>query len=415
VVPPPSGHRTVPLQMGSDGAVAPRLTSDSTTGSPVVDLVVPVYNEQDDLDWSVRELVRYLRRNLAYTFRITIADNASDDSTPVVAGRLAAEFDEVVSVRLPRKGRGGALRAVWERSDATVLAYCDVDLSSGLTALPVLIAPVVSGHSDLAIGTRLGIGATVRRGLRREVISRGYNLILRGVLRARFTDAQCGFKAIRADTARALLPLVEDTGWFFDTELLVAAQRSGLRIHEVPVDWTEDPDSSVALWDTALADLRGVGRLLRHRARVGPVGRGGRGEVLRFLGVGVASTLGYALLFLALRGPLGALAGDWVALVLATLGNTWANRRLAFGLRGAHRRVHQYASNLAVMAAGLALTSAALVGLHGLWPSAGAGAQLAVVTAANLAVTVARFGMFRFFAVRSRAGAPGPGRRGCRA
>lgn len=227
-----------------------------------VDLVLPVYNEQDVLEGSVRVLHRYLATEPRFTFRITVADNASTDATADIAARLAEEFPEVVSVRLEQKGRGGALQAVWSTSDAAVLAYCDVDLSTDLAALPVLLAPLVDGHSELAIGTRLAPGSNVVRGRKREIISRSYNRILRTCLGARFSDAQCGFKAIRADTARALLPLVQDTGWFFDTELLVLAQRAGLRIHEVPVDWVEDPDSSVKILATAFADLRGVARLM---------------------------------------------------------------------------------------------------------------------------------------------------------
>jgi glycosyltransferase involved in cell wall biosynthesis len=227
-----------------------------------VDLVLPVFNEQDVVERSVRTLHGYLRTELRLPFRITIADNASTDATPEISARLADEIPEVVSVRLERKGRGGALRTVWSRSDAAVLAYCDIDLSTDLAALPVLLAPLITGHSELAIGTRLAPGSNVTRGPKREIISRAYNFILRGCLGARFSDAQCGFKAIRADTARALLPRVADTGWFFDTELLVLAQRAGLRIHEVPVDWVEDPDSSVHIVATALADLRGVARLI---------------------------------------------------------------------------------------------------------------------------------------------------------
>ncbi len=148
-------------------------------------------------------------------------------------------------MRLEQKGRGRALHQVWSDSDAQVLAYMDVDLSTDLAALAPLVAPLISGHSDLAIGTRLGRGSRVVRGAKREFISRSYNLILKTTLSARFSDAQCGFKAVRADVASALLPHVADTGWFFDTELLVVAERSGLRIHEVPVDWVDDPDSTV--------------------------------------------------------------------------------------------------------------------------------------------------------------------------
>jgi hypothetical protein len=136
-----------------------------------------------------------------------------------------------------------------------------VDLSTDLNALLPLVAPLLSGHSDIAIGTRLAHGSRVIRGPKREIISRCYNLLLRTALRARFSDAQCGFKAIRASQARQLLPLVADQGWFFDTELLVLAERAGLRIHEVPVDWTDDTDSSVNIIDTAVKDLRGMARV----------------------------------------------------------------------------------------------------------------------------------------------------------
>ncbi len=176
-------------------------------GVPVVDVVVPVYNEQAALDASIRRLHRYLADTLPFTARITIADNASIDETPRIAAELAAELDGVRVVRLEQKGRGRALHTVWSSSDAPVLAYMDVDLSTDLAALqPPLLAPLISGHSDLAIGTRLARSSRVVRGAKREVISRCYNLILRSTLSAKFSDAQCGFKAVRADVAARLLP-----------------------------------------------------------------------------------------------------------------------------------------------------------------------------------------------------------------
>jgi glycosyltransferase involved in cell wall biosynthesis len=229
-----------------------------------LDVVIPVYNEERDLPRCVETLLTELPALFPHSFRITIADNASTDRTPVIAEELARD-PLVRGIRLPRKGRGGALKEVWSVSDAEVLAYMDVDLSTDLRALAPLVAPLLSGHSDLAIGSRLAHGARVTRGLKREVISRCYNVLLRATLAARFTDAQCGFKAIHARAARELLPLVRDTGWFFDTEMLVLAERAGLRIHEVPVDWVDDPDSSVDLLATAMADLRGIARLRRTR------------------------------------------------------------------------------------------------------------------------------------------------------
>ena len=232
-------------------------------GVPVLDVVVPVYNEQVALPGSIHRLHRHLEEHFPYPVQITIADNASIDDTPRVAAELAAELDNVRVVRLELKGRGRALHEVWSHSPSPVLVYMDVDLSTDLAALGPLVAPLISGHSDLAIGTRLARSSRVVRGPKREFISRCYNLILRGALSAKFSDAQCGFKAIRADVARGLLPLVEDTGWFFDTELLVLAERCRLRIAEVPVDWIDDPDSRVDIVPTAIADLKGCWRLWR--------------------------------------------------------------------------------------------------------------------------------------------------------
>src|SRR5436190_17948200 len=254
------GHR-IHFESRPNAAVAAR-----AAGVPVLDVVVPVYNEQAALADSVHRLHRHLRENFPFPARITIADNASVDDTPRIAAELAAELTDVRVVRVEQKGRGRALHAVWSTSDAPVLAYMDVDLSTDLAALAPLVAPLISGHSDLAIGTRLGRGARVVRGPKREFISRCYNLILKSTLAAGFSDAQCGFKAIRTDVARRLLPHVADTGWFFDTELLVLAERSGLRIAEVPVDWVDDQDSRVDIVAPALPDRRGVARLGRAPA-----------------------------------------------------------------------------------------------------------------------------------------------------
>src|SRR4051794_17427294 len=260
--------------------------------APQIDIVVPVFNEQVALEQSIRRLHRFLTDEFPFSWRIVVADNASTDDTPQIARRLSRELARVDHLRLQTKGRGRALRAAWSASRARVVAYMDVDLSTDLRALLPLVAPLLSGHSDVAIGTRLARGARVVRGPKREVVSRTYNFILHAALHARFSDAQCGFKAVRADALRTLLPDVQDEEWFFDTELLVLAQRRGLRIHEVPVDWVDDPDSRVRIARTACQDLRGVARLMLSTS------------VARFMGVGVLSTLAYAMLYLLLRGSL---------------------------------------------------------------------------------------------------------------
>jgi glycosyltransferase involved in cell wall biosynthesis len=228
-----------------------------------LDVVIPVHNEQATLERSVRRLHAFLTAETRYAWRVVIADNASTDETPTIAPALAAELPHVTSLRLQDKGRGRALRTAWSRSDATVVSYIDADLSTSLHCLRPLVTPLLSGQAEVAIGTRLVPAAHVTRGLKRELISRSYNGLLRVVLRAGFSDAQCGFKAVRRDVVDELLADTKDQGWFFDTELLVEAERRGLRIHEVAVDWIDDSDSSVAIVSTALADLRGVARLVR--------------------------------------------------------------------------------------------------------------------------------------------------------
>jgi glycosyltransferase involved in cell wall biosynthesis len=238
-------------------------------GQAVIEIVIPVYNEQAVLERSVRRVRDFVRSSMPFHCLVTIADNASTDASPEIGRMLARELDDVTYLRLEEKGRGRALRTAWSRSDADVVVYMDVDLSTDLRALAPLVAPLVAGHSALAIGSRLARGSHVTRGPKREVISRCYNRLLRATLHARFSDAQCGFKAIRRDVASVLLPQVQDQAWFFDTELLVLAERSGLRIYEVPVDWVDDPDSRVDILTTAMEDLRGMWRIRRTQpARV---------------------------------------------------------------------------------------------------------------------------------------------------
>jgi glycosyltransferase involved in cell wall biosynthesis len=238
-----------------------------TFGSRVdLDIAIPVYNEQHVLAESITRLYDFLSTDFPFTWRLVIVDNASTDDTPLVGQDLASRLAGVSYMRLTQKGRGRALRAAWTSSDARAVAYMDVDLSTDLRALAPLVAPILAGHSEAAIGSRLTHGSRVVRGLKREFISRTYNRLLHLMLHVRFSDAQCGFKAFRRDTAVELLDLVEDQEWFFDTELLVLCQRRGLRIHEVPVDWVDDPDSRVDISRTVWADLRGVARLMVHRS-----------------------------------------------------------------------------------------------------------------------------------------------------
>ena len=374
----------------------------------VLDIVIPVYNEERDLPGSVRRLHEFLAAEVPYPARITVADNASTDGTLEVARRLADELPDVDVIHLENKGRGGALRAAWTTSPANVVAYMDVDLSTDLTALMPLVAPLISGHSDVAIGSRLSPSSRVVRGPKREFVSRSYNLILRGALGAKFSDAQCGFKAMRADVARQLLPLVADTGWFFDTEVLVIAERAGLRIHEVPVDWIDDPDSRVDIVATAIEDLKGcwrVGRALASgalplRELQASLGReplvpgvppGMVGQMVRFGIVGVISTVAYALLYLLLHPMMGAQAANLAALLLTAIANTAANRAFTFRVRGRTGVARHQLHGLLVFAFGLAITSGSLFALHRFDPTVSKELELSVLVLANLVATLVRF------------------------
>ena len=413
-----------------------------------VEIVIPVYNEADQLEASITVLHSFLHSSFPIVTTITIADNASTDDTWRIATGLADTLEGVNALHLDEKGRGRALRTAWSNSTATVVAYMDVDLATGLDALLPLVAPLLSGHSDLAIGTRLAPGSHVVRGARREFISRGYNLLLRSTLRTTCSDAQCGFKALRRRVAVELLPLVEDDEWFFDTEVLVTAQRLGLRIHEVPVDWVDDTDSRVQVVHTAVQDLRGVWRMLgtesRQRAALRPAGptpitesdgvptdlalvseedtdpvpialspgavagdpsapQVFADELLRFAGVGAASTAAYAALFAALEPALGSYGANTVAIGLCSLANTAAHRGMAGTDRYDHDRTRRMSVAAGLLGVSLASTTLALAAVRSLGLESRA-AQLAAVTSANTVAAVIRFGILRTWVFRPQYG-----------
>ena len=386
-----------------------------------VEIVVPVFNEAPHLAARITELRRFLDASFPFRALVTVVDNASTDDTFSVAAALAESTPGVAAISLPRKGRGYALRSAWSTSCAPVVAYMDVDLSTSLSALLPLVAPLLSGQSDVTIGTRLAPGAHVVRGPKRELISRAYNLLLKLLLRGRFSDAQCGFKALRREAALRLLPLVQDDEWFFDTELLVAAERLGLRIGEVPVDWVDDPDSRVQIFRTALQDLRGVWRIshgqarrLAHRDAPGsaipprsPSDQVAAEQLLRFAGVGAISTLGYLFLFIAWRPLAGNLGANTLALAICTLFNTAVHKELARSMHGVAHRGRYAAVATGLFGISLAVTTLALLAAHALSPSS-LPLALVAVTAANAAAAVLRFAILRAWIFRPVALSPTP-------
>ncbi|MDQ0790759.1 bifunctional glycosyltransferase family 2/GtrA family protein [Streptomyces sp. B3I8] len=370
------------------------------TQAPLTEIVIPVRNEAKMLPSSIHRLHDYLVQNFPYPFLITIAESGSVDSTRDVGAALARRFPEVEFVSLDGRGRGLALRHVWAESRADVVSYMDADLSIDLNGFLPLVAPLASGHSDLAIGTRHARGASVRRSLLRSVLSRTYNLILRIVLGVNFSDAQCGFKAGRREVVQALLPTVHDDKWFFDTELLCVAQRQGMRIHEVPVDCLDDPETSVDIRRTVWDMLRGVVRVAGRRMRgslirplpphlqrpkllAGPVHR-----FLRFAAVGAVTGVLHVLLYLGFRTMMPALPANGLGLLLATVLNTAANRRITFGVQTRHDMFRHQAKGAVAFLISLLCVSASLLALG---PHASRAVELCVLLAGDALASLLRF------------------------
>ena len=228
-----------------------------------LEVVLPVLNEEKSLEASTRKLHSFLSDGFAsYEWRILIAENGSTDSTPQIAARLSETMANVGVVNLGVRGRGRAIRKGWLESRADILAYMDIDLSTDLASLVDAVEAIELHRYDIAVGSRLLKGSRViGRPFHREVMSRAYSMTFRLLYLTRFRDAQCGFKAISRETASAILPVVEDMGWFFDTELLIVAEKNGYRIKEVPVTWTDDPDTRVRIIPTIMGDLKGLLRL----------------------------------------------------------------------------------------------------------------------------------------------------------
>lgn len=383
-----------------------------------VDILIPVLNEERALPGCIQTLHAYLTETFPYPWRITIVDNGSVDATWDLATELEATLPAVFARRLDIRGRGAALRTGWLESPADIVAYMDVDLSTGLGGLLPLIAPLATGHSSIAIGTRLGYGARVHRGLKRELISRAYNLLLRRGMGASITDAQCGFKAARAEIARPLVEKVGDNGFFFDTELLLLAEYNGLRVHEVPVDWVEDVDTRVNIRRTVSADLRGVARVAHAiavgKARVDLPLRPGLvpvhpdatlaprrsrveslSKILTFTVTGLLSTALFAAMYLVLRHVWVPALADLVALAVTSVANTEANRKWTFARAseghppGSRIRQHYRAGILFFLY--YASTAGAVSLLRLIFPGANRIAELAAILGVAIVLTTFRY------------------------
>jgi glycosyltransferase involved in cell wall biosynthesis len=221
-----------------------------------VDIVIPVYNEEDILERNIIKLRNFLLKNkLKYKFRIIISDNNSTDETSKIGEKLSKKFKEVTYLHIPTKGRGIALRTVWMKSKADVVSFMDADLSTDLHNFPTLIECIHKGY-DGAIGSRLLKDSIIKRSFKREIISRVYNLIIKILFLSKFTDVQVGFKAFKTSSVQKILPMVKDNEWFFDTELLVLLERKGYKLKDINVKWDEDSNTSVNIAKTSSGLLK---------------------------------------------------------------------------------------------------------------------------------------------------------------
>ncbi|MEU5883687.1 glycosyltransferase [Spirillospora sp. NPDC047279] len=371
-----------------------------------VDIAIPVRNGERALEGCVRALHEFLSRSFPLPWRITIVDAGSTDATWSVAIWLATMLDGVHVRRIERQGKGAAVRAAWLDSPADIVAYMDAGLSTGPSALPRLVAPLAGGHSEIAVGSRLSPGTRAARRWRRAAVSRAYNALLRLAFDTRSTDAACGFKAARSDVAHTLLPRVADDGWFFDTELLLLGEYNGLRIHEVPVGWEDDPGSRDGVARLVVQNVKGVLRTAREistgrgaiprrssRARRWPSapalsGRGTRlAKLLPFALIGIASADAHLASYLLLRTWWEPAAANLVAAALAFFPNAEANRRWTFRRpAGSPLRVLSRAAMLFL------LTYASTSGAVLLIPAgAGLGAEAAALVAGAALTTAFRF------------------------
>lgn len=355
----------------------------------LIEIAIPIYNEEKVLAESVHRLRQYLKANLPHSFVITIADNGSTDSSWDIATRLSEELPDVTALRVPLKGRGGAIRHAWAQSKAPIVAYMDVDLSIDLDAFAPLVASVISGHSDLAIGTRYAQGSFVDRSLKRAFFSRSFNYLLRNALGARFSDGMCGFKAARRDAIEDLLPSIDDNKWFFDVEMLLFAQRNGLRIHEVPVLCIDDPNTTVHVVRDSVADLKAM-------ARVAPRLTGGVRDT-GFRAVWALTTAMYAVLYVVFRDIMPALGANTLALTIAAFLNTLALRQFSYGVRGAARAIRYQLNTWFDFGVRLVLTTVGIIVVHSTWPDATLVTECVAVFA-----LVAGSSSIRFLLVRGR-------------
>ncbi|WP_054112469.1 glycosyltransferase [Marinagarivorans algicola] len=230
-----------------------------------IEITIPVLNEEETLLAQIETIIQYLSVNdvaPGYSLSLVIADNGSTDGTQDIAVDLAKKYTCVKYIRLEERGVGRALKASWTQSCADIVGYMDLDLATDLKHLKVAFASFDNG-SELVTGSRLARGAKViGRTPLRSFTSRVFNLIVQTWFGSSFSDGMCGFKFLKRNILASLMAGgAKSDGWFFATELLVVADALKLSIKDLPVEWTDDPNSKVKITKLTVEYLKAMKRL----------------------------------------------------------------------------------------------------------------------------------------------------------
>lgn len=225
-------------------------------------ITIPCYNEEIVLEKTVFSITQYAKEYLSeYDWKILILDNNSNDSTLEIANRLQSHDSRIIVDQVKNPGRGAALRESWARHDFDIYSYMDADLATDIKDFSFIVSKVAEG-TDIVVGSRYVPYANVKRNLLRKILSSIYNLLLRIVLKVKFRDAQCGFKAMSKRIVQNMIPKTLDNGWFWDTELMIISIHFKYSLLEVPVTWLETRDelrrSTVSVWSEVIRNLKNI-------------------------------------------------------------------------------------------------------------------------------------------------------------
>jgi glycosyltransferase involved in cell wall biosynthesis len=210
-------------------------------------LTVPVYNEEKIISKSIQKLHNYMSKEINQPWEIAIISNGSKDKTRLIIKQLEKKYSHIIGIHIRKKGRGNALKYVWLHHNADIYAYCDIDLATKISSLKNLFNEIKNG-SNIVIGSRYHKKSKSKRNFIRFILSRSYIYFCQILFKTNINDFQCGFKAIDKNIVKNILPKIKNENWFFDTELLLKAEKKRkYKIKEIPINWTENENSNVII------------------------------------------------------------------------------------------------------------------------------------------------------------------------